>query len=82
VPVGFEASSEAAATFAVGLPALDPGAYRLTWRALGDDGHVMTGDIDFTVTGAATDHGGMHGEVHDGAHEDYMDAGHAGHQGH
>jgi len=28
---------------------LAPGAYTLTWRAAGDDGHVMTGSIPFTI---------------------------------
>jgi copper resistance protein C len=30
-------------------PKLDPGAYVLGWRALGDDGHVMSGTLRFTV---------------------------------
>jgi len=30
-------------------PKLDPGAYVLSWRALGDDGHVMSGTLRFTV---------------------------------
>jgi methionine-rich copper-binding protein CopC len=30
-------------------PRLDPGAYVLSWRALGDDGHVMSGTLRFTV---------------------------------
>ncbi len=35
------------------LPALKPGRYHLLWRATSDDGHVMTGDISFVVTGTA-----------------------------
>ncbi len=30
-------------------PKLDPGAYVLSWRGLGDDGHVMSGTLRFTV---------------------------------
>jgi copper resistance protein C len=30
-------------------PKLDPGAYVLSWRALGDDGHVMSGMLRFTI---------------------------------
>ena len=34
----------------VGLStALPPGAYRIGWKAAGDDGHVVTGTVDFTV---------------------------------
>lgn len=42
----------AASKVAVPLPALAAGSYTLTWRALGDDNHVMTGKIQFKV-GAA-----------------------------
>ena len=31
------------------LHALNPGAYTVNWRALGDDGHVMTGHFSFTI---------------------------------
>jgi methionine-rich copper-binding protein CopC len=43
---GSAASSQATATMAVPLP---PGAYRLEWRALGNDGHVMNGAVRFAV---------------------------------
>ena len=33
----------------VAAPKLEPGAYVLTWRALGDDKHVMSGTVRFTV---------------------------------
>jgi methionine-rich copper-binding protein CopC len=32
-------------------PKLAAGAYLLSWRALSDDGHVMSGTVRFTVTG-------------------------------
>lgn len=36
-------------THSVTLPDLGPGSYTLTWRAVAGDGHVMTGEISFTV---------------------------------
>ena len=33
----------------VALPALAPGVYQLRWRALGDDGHVTSGSVHFTL---------------------------------
>jgi copper resistance protein C len=32
------------------LPALAPGVYRLEWRVLSTDGHVVSGGYSFTVT--------------------------------
>ncbi|MDB5370053.1 MAG: copper resistance protein CopC [Roseomonas sp.] len=46
---GRAASSKATATVAEALPA---GAYRLEWRAMGDDGHVMGGTVRFAVNAA------------------------------
>lgn len=40
-----------AASFTIPLPALAPGAYTISWRAMSHDGHVMPGAIHFTVTG-------------------------------
>jgi methionine-rich copper-binding protein CopC len=37
----------------VPVPHLDPGTYVLSWRAVGDDGHVVPGQIQFTVAGTA-----------------------------
>lgn len=34
----------------VPLPKLAPGDYLITWRALGSDGHLVPGQIRFTVT--------------------------------
>lgn len=45
-------SSDHSITVAVGN-ALTPGAYRIAWKAAGDDGHVVTGTVDFTVKDAA-----------------------------
>ncbi|HEX3839111.1 MAG TPA: copper resistance CopC family protein [Steroidobacteraceae bacterium] len=33
----------------VGLPKLTPGAWSLTWRVIGTDGHVTHGTVHFTV---------------------------------
>ncbi|WP_419900489.1 copper resistance CopC family protein [Roseomonas sp. USHLN139] len=46
---GRAASSQATATLA---GPLRPGAYRLEWRAMGDDGHVMSGAVRFAVNAA------------------------------
>jgi methionine-rich copper-binding protein CopC len=45
----------------VALPSLEPGNYVISWRALSDDGHVMPGQIHFTlsVRGSA-DHPAQH----------------------
>lgn len=43
---GRAASSQVTATLA---GPLRPGAYRLEWRAMGDDGHVMSGAVRFAV---------------------------------
>ena len=38
------------ATIVVALPALAPGHYVVTWRAVSADGHVAPGQIRFTLT--------------------------------
>jgi copper resistance protein C len=49
------------------LPKLEPGKYVLTWRAVGNDSHVMSGKISFTfdpngkaVAGKADEHKHSH----------------------
>jgi methionine-rich copper-binding protein CopC len=39
----------AAARITVPLPRLSPGKYTLSWRMVGDDGHVTSGALHFTV---------------------------------
>ncbi|MBC9175966.1 copper resistance CopC family protein [Pseudoroseomonas ludipueritiae] len=46
---GRAASSQVTATLA---GPLRPGGYRLEWRAMGDDGHVMSGAVRFAVNAA------------------------------
>ena len=40
-----------AASFAIPLPALPPGAYKLAWRTIARDGHAMLGALQFTISG-------------------------------
>jgi len=51
VDVAFERRRQMGKDFSVPLPTLEPGIYVLKWRAVAKDGHVMRGEIDFTVTG-------------------------------
>jgi methionine-rich copper-binding protein CopC len=45
----------------VALPALEPGVYVVSWRALSDDGHVVPGQIHFTLSGpGGADHPARH----------------------
>ncbi len=30
-------------------PTLDPGAYRIAWKTAGDDGHTVSGTVNFSV---------------------------------
>ena len=39
----------AAKVITVPMPTLTPGSYVLKWRATGDDGHVVSGNVPFTV---------------------------------
>ena len=42
----------AAAEISVPLPQLEPGTYVLSWKVVGDDTHIVPGQIGFTVSGA------------------------------
>jgi methionine-rich copper-binding protein CopC len=35
----------------VPIPQLEPGTYVLSWRVIGDDTHIVPGQIQFTVSG-------------------------------
>ena len=39
----------ASANITIPVPRLAPGRYTLSWRVLGDDGHVVSGTLHFTV---------------------------------
>ena len=41
--------TEAAAQISIPAPKLTPGKYVLSWRVVGDDGHVLPGKLTFTV---------------------------------
>jgi len=43
----------AAREISVPVSQLQPGRYVLSWRAVGDDGHVVPGQIQFTVAAAS-----------------------------
>jgi methionine-rich copper-binding protein CopC len=44
-------AKETAARFAISVPEpLPPGDYMITWRAVGADTHVVSGEIAFTVS--------------------------------
>jgi copper resistance protein C len=40
----------------VPLPQLEPGTYVLSWNVVGDDTHVVPGQLHFTVSGAPAQH--------------------------
>ena len=42
----------ASADISVPLPQLEPATYVLSWNVVGDDTHVVPGQIHFTVSGA------------------------------
>jgi copper transport protein len=78
--------TETSDQFVVTAPALENGHYMVSWRALSEDTHVMTGDFMFVV--GATEHAphmncaaDVHG--HEGAHAaeahgDHADEDHTG----
>jgi len=37
-------------TYDLKVQPLDPGTYRVNWTAVAKDGHVMNGDLSFSVT--------------------------------
>ncbi len=42
---------EPAAALSVPVAPLAPGKYIVNWRAVGDDNHLMSGSLHFTITG-------------------------------
>lgn len=51
VGIAFERPRQIGKDFSVPLPVLEAGVYVIKWRAVAKDGHVMRGEIDFTITG-------------------------------
>lgn len=54
VPLSYTPPRAMNDTFVIPLPGLEPDRYRLSWRVIADDGHVMAGVLNFTVTGPAS----------------------------
>ena len=50
IPVTTDPAAPSAKTFSIPLPALKPAVYQVKWSALANDGHAMTGSLDFTVS--------------------------------
>ena len=46
----------ASSDISVPLPKLDPGSYVLSWKVVGDDTHIVPGQIHFTVSGTPGQH--------------------------
>jgi methionine-rich copper-binding protein CopC len=40
----------------VPMPRLQPGTYVLSWRVVGDDAHIVPGQIQFTIAAPADQH--------------------------
>ena len=61
--------ADASAHFGVAVPALEDGHYTVSWRALSEDAHVITGEFMFIV-GATGDHSEHTDDAadHSGAH--------------
>ena len=49
-------STTPSADISVPLPKLDPGTYVLSWNVVGDDTHIVPGQIRFTVSGPSAQH--------------------------
>src|SRR5688572_6381450 len=55
--------------FSVASPGLSKGQYTVSWRALSEDAHVMTGEFTFAVGEPAA--GGASHEVHGAGHAEH-----------
>ena len=51
VAISFDPPPGMQKDFSVALPPLVADAYVLKWRAVAKDGHVMKGEVSFTITG-------------------------------
>jgi copper transport protein len=75
VPVGQLTESDGAKQLSVSLPPLEPGSYKVVWKALSADDHMIGGEFDFridaTATAAATDPSPQvdHADMDHSAHE-------------
>jgi copper resistance protein C len=53
IAFGFTPSAAAAEQFSWALPLLESGNYRVSWVALGADGHKMSGELSFMLHAAS-----------------------------
>ena len=51
IPVTLDTAAPAAKNYTIALPELKPGAYQVKWGSLSADGHAVTGDFTFTISG-------------------------------
>lgn len=74
VAVGLIVESDQGKLISVSVPPLSPGSYRVEWRALSADDHMIDGNFEFSVGYAsqsvpvaqeAQDHGGMDHSTHE-----------------
>jgi methionine-rich copper-binding protein CopC len=49
VPINWTPPRTLSSSFTIPLPRLQPDRYRLSWRVVAQDGHVMSGAVNFTV---------------------------------
>lgn len=49
----FAASANAAKTFSIALPPLEPAGYAVTWTIVGADGHRVEGNMSFLIDATA-----------------------------
>lgn len=47
--LGFKRSKQASKAFSWAVEELDAGNYQIDWAVIGEDGHKMTGKVDFTL---------------------------------
>jgi methionine-rich copper-binding protein CopC len=47
-----DALLQESATHTIKLPLLKAGVYKINWRALSEDGHVIKGESAFQITGS------------------------------
>ena len=60
----FEPVAAASNQFAIALPELTQGNYRIEWAVMGADGHLVPGEISFAVNMAHEEGGSAHGHGH------------------
>jgi copper resistance protein C len=67
-----------AASASIAVPKLTPGDYVVSWRAVSDDNHVMSGNVTFTLSAGQASAPGAAAKPDDHSHRKSHDE-HAGH---